>query len=210
MNNYELIIASGNSGKIKEIRHALSTIVDLPFAIDTIGASNIIEPDEPYLTFIDNAIHKCRYYGAHTNKITLSEDAGLCIEGLNNWPGIKTKDFMYQYGSVENAIAKLEEMMHKINNKNAFFHCAAAIYWPQKDWLITHEARIHGKLSMPSLATGGLAFDPIFIPDGYTVTLAEVSTEEKDKIGHRGKAIRGLMTNLLAMMKHERQQQRQS
>ena len=209
MQNHELIIASGNSGKIKEIRHTLGTLIDFPFILNDISTSEISEPDEPYSTFIDNAIHKCRHYAAHTNTITLSEDTGLCIEALDNWPSIRTKDFMYQYGSIKNAIIKLEEIMHPHGNKKAFFHCAAAIYWPQKDWLITHEAQIHGQLALPQRATGGLAFDPVFIPEGYNITFAEIGEDGKHKISHRGKAVRGVVEKLIAMMKTEQQQRPQ-
>jgi len=87
---------------------------------------------EPYTTFMENARHKAEYYANFTHAPTLSEDAGLCIEALDNFPGVYTKDFLIESGSLTNAFNNLRKMLTDNDNYAAHFVCAAALYLPNE------------------------------------------------------------------------------
>ena len=193
----KIIIASSNNGKIQEIQAIFKSYPNSSLEIGSITALNIAEPDEPYDTFMENACHKAKYYAGFTKSPTLSEDAGLCIEALGGFPGVKTKDFLIECGGLDQAYDKLQEMLKDTTNYSTYFVCAAALYIPQEDRLITHEGIDHGSITFPPRGEYGFGFDPIFIPNGYTNTMAELGEEVKLKVGHRSLAIRGILDKLL-------------
>lgn len=193
----QLIIATSNPHKLREIKKIIATYPELNLDVHSILKLNIPEPNEPHQTFMENAKHKAKYYADKTKFATLSEDTGLCINALEGFPGVRTKEFVGECGSLNKAFAKLEQMLHDAIDYTANFICAATIYIPQEDHYICFEATIPGRISFPARGTDGFGFDPIYIPDGYTKTMAELGENIKNQIGHRGKAIRGVMQALL-------------
>lgn len=199
--NYKIVIASTNKGKIKEINKILNNIEN--FQIDVMFLEHgIPEPNEPYNTFMENAVHKAKYYAKHTKHPTLSEDSGLCIEALNGFPGVKSKDLVHECNGILNTFIKIEKMLSGTNNYRAYCNTAMAIYIPSNDLLITHEAKAHGIICFPprvnqnSVTTEEFGIDPIFIPEGYDKTFAELGIEIKNKISQRNKAINGVIKKL--------------
>jgi XTP/dITP diphosphohydrolase len=192
----KIIIASGNPGKLKEIRAILNSCTNLPLDISSIQGMAIPEPDEPYPTFMENACHKAKYYADFTKGPTLSEDAGLCIEALDGFPGLKTKDFYIESGGLEQAYKKLQAMLANTNNYKAYFICAAALYLPKQDKFVTYEGLAHGAMAFPPQGELGFGYDPIFIPEGFDKTMAELGEEHKNQSGHRAKAIMGIADKL--------------
>jgi XTP/dITP diphosphohydrolase len=191
----DLLIASGNQGKVKEIADLLSgsniTIRSLKEFDD------IIEPEETGKTFEENAILKAAYYGKATGLPALADDSGLSVPALDNAPGIysarwagERKDFSVAMGMVEDKL--------KASNKNApfsaFFSCALALYWPEDDHIECVEGQAHGQLTFPPRGDKGFGYDPIFIPEGHDVTFAEMNLKEKKKISHRTNAFKKLIS----------------
>lgn len=192
----QLMIATGNPGKLDEIKAIINTHCKLNLHVRAISELNIPEPDEPHSTFMQNAQHKAKYYAQKSGIPTLSEDSGLCIAALDGFPGVRSKEFVDECGGIEKAFAFLEQKLQHANNMQATFICAATIYLPDLDQFISFEAMDEGQISFPARGTQCFGFDPIYMPDGYTNTMAELGPSIKNQIGHRGKAIRGLLHNL--------------
>jgi XTP/dITP diphosphohydrolase len=194
----KIFIASGNSHKVEEIKTIIETSYSSSnLALFSIQGMDIPEPDEPYKTFMENACHKAQYYAKFTGGPTLSEDAGLCIETLDNFPGVYTKDFLTESGSFENAFSALEKMLMGKNNNAAYFVCAAALYMPVENNFITFEGRSAGEISFPAQGNKCFGFDPIFVPAGYSQTMAELGYDVKNSIGSRAIAIRKIFEQLM-------------
>lgn len=196
----KLIIATGNPGKLREMHAIIKTFPELDLEVHSITEMNIPEPEEPHDTHMGNAQHKAKYYAQHTKQATLSEDSGLCIEALNGFPGVRTKEFVEEYGGLPAAYAKLAELLLNTDNKRAYFICAATIYLPEQDIFISAEDTISGLISFPPRGNQGLGFDPIFIPNGFNNTMAELGDEVKNLLSHRAKAMRSLLQNMQEYM----------
>ena len=152
----KICIASGNLHKLEEIQAIIKTAFpQLNLDLSLIDR-NIQPPAEPHFTFTENSIAKAKYYATFTKQITLSEDSGLCINALNGFPGVNTKDFVVECGGILQAQQHLQQMLQKHNDLSAFFICVAALYIPQENRLITSEGTYHGKLSFPPRGKQGL------------------------------------------------------
>lgn len=191
-----VIIASTNVGKVFEITKILSGLDIEGVMFESVASYKIAEPEEPYESFIENAKHKAKYYGDLLNKVTIADDSGLCIEVLGGFPGVGTKDFLVESGSLNNAFFRLEKKLCGKKNTNAYFNVALAVYFPKTSQFITNEDKKHGSISFPARGRDGFGFDPIFIPSSYNKTLAELGNDVKSKIGHRAKALNGLAAKL--------------
>jgi XTP/dITP diphosphohydrolase len=194
---HKIIVASTNEGKVKQVKVILESLKGLEFEVESLCDYDIAEPDEPYDVFMENAIHKAKYYAQHTRKPTLSDDSGLCVQTLDCFPGVRTKDFVEECGTLSKAFSKLERMLEGIDNPAAYFNCAMALYLPEKDRLVTCEARMHGTITFPPKGDQGFGFDPIFTPEGFNQTLDELGSLFKNQISHRSKSLKGLVEKFL-------------
>lgn len=192
----KIVIASSNAGKIMEISKYLNEQSEVTVQILSLQDFNIVEPDEPYQDFIQNAVHKAKYYAKYTQEMVLSDDSGLCIEALNGFPGVNSKKFIEECGGNVNAFLKLEEMLKPFANHSAYFCSAIAIYEPVYGKLITHEEKEMGTLIFPSRGNQGFGYDPIFMPEGHYKTFAELGLDQKNKMSHRAKALQGIFEKL--------------
>lgn len=192
----KLIIASGNANKISEITSILRFIPEFKYQLEPIP--QVEEPDEPFDTFIENAIHKARYYGKISNLTTLSEDTGLSIKALHQFPGVHTKKFIRDQGGMEAGILKFEELLRNYEDYSASMTCVAAIYLPENDTVLYYEAVELGTLTFPPKGIDGFGFDPIFIPNQTNKTIAELGQQFKNQNCHRALAIKGLFNKLLS------------
>ncbi|MCE3233078.1 MAG: Xanthosine triphosphate pyrophosphatase [Rickettsiaceae bacterium] len=186
----KLLIASGNQGKVMEIRELMSE-----FNVQIIAASefDIAEPEEIGKTFIENAELKARYYGGKTGLPALADDSGLCVDALNGEPGIYSARWAGADKNFAEAISRVQtEMTGKDNNK-AKFVCALSLYWPNLNKMESVEGSIDGTLTFPQKGKGGFGYDPIFIPKGYNETFGELHHEVKQKISHRAVAFDNLI-----------------
>ncbi|MBP6104239.1 MAG: non-canonical purine NTP pyrophosphatase [Gammaproteobacteria bacterium] len=140
--DYQMLIASTNEGKIKEITNRLHSIEGLKINIASLeDYPTIPEPDEPFNNLMENAIYKSKYYAVCINALTLSEDSGLFIEALNGFPGVKTKDLIEECGGLSQAFSKLESLLSGHRDYTGYFSTAVALYIPSYDFLISHRAQ---------------------------------------------------------------------
>jgi XTP/dITP diphosphohydrolase len=192
----KIFIASGNRGKIKEISELLA---DLSIEILSTNDIPLVAPAETEDSFSGNALLKARYYAKETGFPALADDSGLCVDALSGAPGV----FSARWAEGDNfalAIARIEKELQQKNSSNfrAHFFCALALVWPDSEDEIICEGKISGNLTFPARGNLGFGYDPIFIPDGYNITFAEMQPHEKHKISHRAHAFADLRQRIFA------------
>jgi XTP/dITP diphosphohydrolase len=179
-----LVIASHNPGKVREIRELLA-----PYKLDIVGAADLRlpEPEETGSTFIENAALKAEAASSASKLPALADDSGLVVAALDGAPGIysarwagPTKDFRI-------AMARVEKEMSGNPDKRAHFVCVLALSAPGAQ-TETFEGRAYGTLDFPPRGQFGFGYDPIFMPEGYRFTYAEMDPHAKHAISHRAKA----------------------
>ncbi len=187
----KLCIATGNAGKLKEISEFLGTIKNIKLISLADIPEKIIDPDETGETFQENALQKALYYFHKTNFPTLAEDSGIIIEALKGELGIKTRRWgAGEKASDEEWIDFFLQRMEKETNRNAcFFASACLVLSPEEIYIFSgkSEGTILQYSSVP--LTKGIPLSSYFVPQGFQKTFTELSTDEKNKISHRGKAI---------------------
>ena len=190
----KLILASHNQGKVRELNDLLA-----PFNAEVIsaGALDLPEPEETGLSFIANAELKALAAAMGANMIALSDDSGLCVDGLNGDPGIysarwagPTKDFGLAMKKIQNALGDNP-------NRNARFVAALTLAWPDGH-CETFEGKVLGRLTFPPRGAHGFGYDPIFIPDGHDITFGEMDPAKKHEMSHRADAFRQLVAACFA------------
>lgn len=184
-----LIFATGNKNKLKEIKEIFS---DLPFEIVSMKEAGIVsEPDENGETFEDNALIKARDVFLKCHETVMSDDSGLEIDFLGKEPGVHSARFMGHDTSYDLKNAELLRRLEGVpfEKRTARFVCACALILPDGREHVVRET-MEGHIAGTPSGSNGFGYDPIFIPDGYDVTSADISPEEKNKISHRGKALR--------------------
>ena len=176
----KILIGTHNAGKFREISDLL------PPEIVKISPNSlkIESPDETGKTFSDNSLLKAKFFCEKSKLVTISDDSGLEIECLNNQPGILSARWALEYGSFDNA---MNEILKKVRETNkgtkARFISSLTIYWENKKF-ITEVGKIEGNISEKK-GLNGFGYDPIFIPDGYSQTFAEMDYKKKLFIDHR-------------------------
>lgn len=189
-----ILIASTNQHKIDEIIKILKGFE----LISLDKYQDIPEPDEPYDSFAENANYKAKYYADITGEVSLSDDTGICIESLNNFPGVFSKRVLFQYKTMKNTVENLRKLL---NNKqlNAHFVSAISVYNPSSKKIISVEGKVYGSLKLDEESIKGFGYDPIFIPNGYTETFEQLGKEIKNQISHRAIALKKILAELSAL-----------
>ena len=187
----KILIGTNNQGKLREITNLLPKKVKVFSTKDF----NLKSPKETGKTFKSNALIKAKYFSKKTNLICLSDDSGLEIDILKKKPGI----YSARWGGKKNDFNKAMHRVYKELDKkdkewrakkiSARFICALVIYWPNKKKIYS-VGKINGKISKIKKGKNGFGYDPIFIPNGYKRTFAEMSKHYKYKIDHRAKAFK--------------------
>lgn len=183
----QLVIASHNPGKVREIAELLG-----PYGIEPISAGelDLPEPEETGTTFVANAELKARIAADLSGLPALADDSGLCVDALGGDPGIfsarwagESKDFNLAMRLVEDRLNEEPDMA-----RSAHFVCALALAWPDGhvEWF---EGRVDGTLVWPPRGTAGFGYDPMFLPDGETRTFGEMTSEEKHGLPPLGKGL---------------------
>jgi XTP/dITP diphosphohydrolase len=191
----KLVIASHNAGKVREIKALLG-----PYGIEPVSAADLDlpEPEETGTTFVANAELKALQAADLSGLPALADDSGLCVDALKGDPGIfsarwagESKDFGRAMELVESNLAKIEGAP-----RDAHFVCALALAWPDGhvEWF---EGRVEGSLVWPPRGANGFGYDPMFLPDGQTLTFGEMAPEAKTPLTHRADAFRQLVAAVL-------------
>ena len=176
----KILIGTHNDGKFREISDLL------PKKITKISpvSLNIESPIENGKTFKENSELKANFFCKKSNSITLSDDSGLSIDCLNGDPGILSARWAKEFGSFDNAMTEILKKVKKVNKgTSAQFICSLTIQWPDGK-KISEIGKINGNISAKN-GSNGFGYDPIFIPEGYSKTFAEMNYKEKLLIDHR-------------------------
>ena len=176
-----IVVATNNAHKAMEIRDILPdykvlTLADFDFAGD------IVEDGE---TFLDNAIIKATEGAKITKTMTLADDSGLEVDALNGAPGVHSKRFA---DTDEERIDKLLKLLDGAENRAARFKCTVAIVDADLKVVATFVGTVEGSIGFIPEGENGFGYDPIFIPDGHSHSLATLTAAEKNAISHRGEA----------------------
>lgn len=184
-----LLIASHNNGKVAELQQLF-----VPHHIKLISAAalNIPEPEETGSSFVENAVLKARYYSAAAGMPALADDSGLAVAALDGAPGIYSARWAGESKDFSMAMQKIEQLMAGKDDRRAAFICALALCWPDGH-LEEVEGRVDGQLSFPPRGEKGFGYDPIFMPQGYDLTFAEMPAAEKNALSHRADAFAKLI-----------------
>ncbi len=188
-----LVIATSNAGKVIEIRSALGEVEG--WSLEPIP-SDIAEIEETGETFIDNAVLKARHYSKVVNDLTLADDSGLCVAALGGRPGVHSARFAPDPPS---RIARLLREMESVDdaNRNAVFYCALALARSGKV-IWTVQGEVAGRIARSPSGTAGFGYDPVFLLPELNSTMADLSTEQKNQLSARGKALAELRKYLVS------------
>ncbi len=186
----ELLIATSNKGKLKEVESYLSnqTLTLLTLA----KFPSLQEPEETGETFSDNAILKAVYYSNATNLWTIADDSGLEVDALDARPGVYSARYA---GKGATDRAKIKRLLLELENiptqkRTARFVCSLAFCSPDGEVLKVTTGTCEGRIGYEPKGTNGFGYDPVFIPLGYDDSFGELSLEIKQNISHRAVALR--------------------
>ena len=188
-----VVLATRNGHKVAELQRILSAVgldIELVGLDDFPGAPEVAETES---SFAGNALLKARAIADFTGLPAIADDSGLCVDALNGMPGIYSARWAGRHGDDR---ANLELVLGQMadvpdTRRGAQFVCAAAWVVPgQSEHVI--EGVLEGSLARAPRGSHGFGYDPIFVPQGYALTTAELRPEEKDAISHRGQAFRSL------------------
>jgi XTP/dITP diphosphohydrolase len=187
LTNRELLIATSNQGKLREIREILKAS---PFVLSSLRDHPPLEPvAETGDTFAENAALKATGYANMTKVLTLADDSGLEVDVLNGAPGIHSARYLGEGVDYETRNQSLLSRIEQATDRRARFVCAIAIADAQGNLLNVSNGFCEGRIATAQRGSGGFGYDPIFIPDGFELTFAELSAETKDQISHRANAL---------------------
>src|SRR5699024_3126866 len=191
-----LVLATHNEGKLAELREILGNVLP-PEQVASANDLGVPEVKETGITFAENALIKARAVATHTGLIALADDSGLAVDVLGGAPGIFSARWAGHHGDDEANIDLLLAQLADIpaDHRGAAFVCAAAMATPGGGEAVEH-GYLRGALLTARRGTHGFGYDPILQPEGYSVSTAQMSPEEKNAISHRGKAFRALIPHV--------------
>ncbi len=181
------ILASKNQHKAEEIKAILGE--DFNVITQTDAGAGDIEVIEDGKTFEENAIKKAETILKATGKPVIADDSGLCVDYLDGAPGVYTARYAGEDATDDENIDKLLNSLGDTPNRTARFVCVIAFATPDGETL-TFRGECNGKIGFERQGENGFGYDPIFIPDGYECSIAEVSSDTKNSISHRGNALK--------------------
>ncbi len=193
----QVVLATRNSGKVKEFERLLAEFAS---DIQVLGLNDF--PDMPDVeetgsTFEANALLKAREVSAFAHLPALADDSGLCVDALGGDPGIFSARWSGGHGDDAANIAKVLGQLAGIAvpDRGAQFRCAVALHLPDGREVVRH-GELQGEIVNAPRGAAGFGYDPIFQPEGFALTLGEFAHGEKDRISHRGKALRLIAPDL--------------
>ena len=192
--NFEIILATNNAHKLQEVRQILS-----PHKIVVYGLKDLnLKPEdveENADNYYGNALIKAKSVQKLTNMPIIADDSGLEIEAMDNQPGLKSARFASMHGGHDKAIQVILDNLKDKENRNARFVCDIVLL-NMEDKPLLFEGIVPGHIADKPFGEGGFGYDPIFVADELNKTYAEMTQEEKNKVSHRGKALKKLLTYL--------------
>ncbi len=187
----KLVFVTHNRHKVEEVQAVLGASFQLLTAAE-VGIVEEIPETQP--TIEGNALQKVRYLHDRTGLACFADDTGLEVEALQGAPGVRSARYAGEHASYADNNALLLRSLEGQPNRRARFRTVIALIINAREHLF--EGTIEGVITTEPHGAGGFGYDPLFIPDGYTTTFAELSPEEKNAISHRGRAVAKLATFL--------------
>ncbi len=191
----KLIIASNNAHKLTELKAILAPYFDGVESMREAGIEH--ETVEDGASFLENAVKKARELAELSGCCAIADDSGLCVDALGGAPGIYSARFSGVHGDDKANNRLLLEKLEGVENRAAHYTCAIALAWPDGR-LLTAEDYLYGEIAHDERGTNGFGYDPLFLLPERGLRTAELSPEEKNRISHRGKALRRLVQALEA------------
>ena len=193
----EIVLASNNKGKLAELQAMLA-----PLGLRLIPQAelNISEAEEPFHTFVENALAKARHASQRSGLPALADDAGLCVEVFHGLPGVQTAHYCTQFGYAKsdenNRKALLEQMAHETHRRAALVSTLVAVREPMDPEPLIAVGRVVGEITHQPMGEHGFGFDPVMFIPSHGQTFAQMTEAQKNAISHRGQSAR-LMSALM-------------
>ncbi|DAA95770.1 TPA: non-canonical purine NTP pyrophosphatase, RdgB/HAM1 family [Candidatus Gastranaerophilales bacterium HUM_9] len=187
----KIVLGTGNPSKVFEI----NKITNDP-NIEFVSPEGEFNPEETGSTFEENSYIKAKAAYDLNHRMSLADDSGLCIEALNGAPGL----YSARYAGTQKA--KIERVLKELEgkeNRKAKFVCCMTLLDENGEVIHVSKGECHGKIMTKPSGSNGFGYDPIFRPDGYDVTIAQMSEDEKNAISHRGNAMRDMIKFLRSL-----------
>ncbi|MDB5897881.1 MAG: hypothetical protein JWP41_1483 [Ramlibacter sp.] len=190
----KLVLASNNQGKLAELQ---AMFAGLDVQLVRQGELGVPEAEEPYRTFVENALAKARNAAQHTGLPAVADDAGLCVDAFGGLPGVDTAfyatQFGYPKGDDNNVKALLEQMRDVTQRRAALVSTLVAVRTPQDPEPLIAVGRAVGEIARAPVGTQGFGFDPVMFIPAFGKTFAELPPEVKNANSHRGQAARQMV-----------------
>ena len=191
LNMKQLVFATNNRHKLEEVASKITGQIEL-LSLDDIGCSDDIE--ETGVTFNENASIKSNFIYRKYKLNCFGDDSGLEIDALNGEPGIYSARYAGTHGDHDANIDKVLDKMQDKTDRRARFRTVISLIWEASEYFF--EGTIEGTIRTERSGTKGFGYDPVFAPEGYDITFAEMSMDEKNHISHRAKAMEKLIAFL--------------
>ena len=192
----KLIIASNNAHKLTEMKAILAPFFD---DVQSMREAEIEhETVEDGQTFMENALKKARELAEISGCCAIADDSGLCVDALGGAPGIYSARFSGVHGDDKANNRLLLQKLEGVQDRGAHYTCAIALVWPDGK-NVTAEDYLYGEIAHDERGSNGFGYDPLFLLPELGLRTAQLSAEEKNRISHRGKALRQLVEKLEAM-----------
>jgi XTP/dITP diphosphohydrolase len=191
-----LVLASGNAGKVAEMRDLLSGS-GIELVPQT--ALGVQDADETGLTFVENALIKARHAARQTGLPALADDSGICVDALDGAPGLYAARYAGVHGDAEANKARLLRELDGVppEKRGAYFIAVLVLLRHADDPApLIAEGRWHGSILLAPRGDGGFGYDPLFLPTGHELSAAELEPSLKNRISHRGQALDMLKARL--------------
>jgi XTP/dITP diphosphohydrolase len=195
----QLVLASNNAGKLAELQMLFAP---LGWQLRPQSDFHVPEADEPFHTFIENALAKARHAAAHTGLPAVADDAGLCVDAFDGLPGVQTAHYATQFGypkgDAGNVRALLEQLDGVAQRRAALVSTLVAVRTQQDPEPLIAVGRAVGEITTTPKGTHGFGFDPVMFLPELGQTFAELDPEIKNQYSHRGRAARQLVALMQA------------
>ena len=190
----KIVLASNNSGKLAELQ---TLFAPLHMSLVRQSELNISEAEEPFKTFVENALAKARHAARHSGLPALADDAGLCVDAFGGQPGVDTAYYATRFGypkSDDNNVTALLEQMHDVANRRAaMVSTLVAVRSADDPEPLIAVGRVVGEITRERRGTNGFGFDPIMFLPQFGQTFAELPVEVKNANSHRGRAAQAML-----------------
>jgi XTP/dITP diphosphohydrolase len=190
----KIVLASNNVGKLAELQ---TLFAPLHMTLVRQSELNISEAEEPFKTFVENALAKARHAALHSGLPALADDAGLCVDAFNGQPGVDTAYYATRFGLAKsddnNVTALLQQMQNISNRRAAMVSTLVAVRSVDDPEPLIAVGRVVGEITRERMGTRGFGFDPVMLLPQFGQTFAQLPTEVKNANSHRGRAAQAML-----------------